>query len=304
MKEVYAICGASGYTGCAIAKKLLDKGKHVRVIARLRDPLNKLLDKGAESCLGDMKDPKFIHKAFSGAKAAYIFIPPYKMALNVKDYQNGVMTSLIEGIKQAGVKYVVALSSIGAHLPQNTGFVLGLHEMEERLKRLEDTNVLILRSACIMERLEEQLDLIEKRGYMASTVLPDVRFPLVSLRDVADMAAARLLAFDFNGFEIMEVLGPRDVSYNEIAEIMGRSLGISDLKYKHLAIEEMKSILVESGIAENVAESFIEFEEALNSGDIQSDYQRNPENTTHTTLEEYSNDLARKFKEFVAVAPI
>ena len=297
MKETYVICGASGNTGGYIAKKLLEQNKKVRLIGRSKEKLKKLIDKGAQPFIGDLKDPNFTFSAFDGATTAYILIPPNNLARDLRKHQNDILTPILEAIKKTEIKNVVALSSVGAHLPINSGFILGLHDMEEKLKNIEGINLLILRCGYLMENTRTQINLIEKKGIAGSLILPDIKLPFVALRDIADIAFKRLMALDFTKQEIMEVLGPKDISYTEVTRILGKAMNINDLKYNHLGMEEEKEILIQYGQSDNVADSIIEFELAINSGEIYGDVKRNPENTTSTNFEEFTNEIMKPFKE-------
>ena len=297
MKETYVICGASGNTGSYIAKKLIEKNQKVRLIGRSKEKLKKLIDKGAEAFIGDLKNPAFTLSAFEGATTAYILIPPNNLALDLRKHQNDIINPIVEVIKKTSVKNVVALSSLGAQLPLNTGFVLGLHDLEEKLKNIDDLNLLILRCGYIMENTRTQINLIENRGFVGSIILPDTKLPCVALKDIADLAFKRLSALDFTKYEIMEALGPKDITFNDMTKTLAKTLNINDLKFKHLSIEEEKEILNNYGLSNNVAESMIEFEEAINSGQLFAGVNRNPENTTYTTFEEFAEQMVKPFKE-------
>src|SRR4029077_16154911 len=52
-EQMITIMGASGKTGRAAAEALLEQGKKVRVIARSRDHLKTLIDRGAEAAIGN-----------------------------------------------------------------------------------------------------------------------------------------------------------------------------------------------------------------------------------------------------------
>ncbi len=297
MKETYVICGASGNTGGYIAKKLMEQNKKVRLIGRSKEKLKRLIDKGAEPFIGDLKDPTFTFSAFDGATTAYILIPPNNLARDLRKHQNDVLTPIIEAIKKTDIKNVVALSSVGAHLPVNTGFILGLHDMEEKLKNIEGINLLILRCGYLMENFRTQMNLIENKGFVGSLILPDIKLPFVALKDIADIAFKRLVALDFTKQEIMEVLGPKDISYAEATKTIGKAMKIDDLKFNHLGMEEEKEILIQYGLSSNVTDSIVEFELAINSGEIFGDVKRNTENTTSTTFEEFTNEILKPFKE-------
>src|SRR5246127_5725653 len=72
----YAILGASGNTGSIIADFLLSKGKKVRVVGRDAGRLQRFVRQGAEAFTGDVSDAAALTKAFTGARAAYLLLPP------------------------------------------------------------------------------------------------------------------------------------------------------------------------------------------------------------------------------------
>jgi uncharacterized protein YbjT (DUF2867 family) len=73
---MYVIMGATGNTGKPLAMALLNAGKKVRIISRDAQKTKALTDKGAELFLGDSSNADFLTKAFTGATAAYVLIPP------------------------------------------------------------------------------------------------------------------------------------------------------------------------------------------------------------------------------------
>ena len=58
-------------------------------------------------------------------------------------YQEDVNDALVSAIEKSGVKYAVVLSSVGADKPDKTGPVVGLHNLEEKLKRIPGLNALL-----------------------------------------------------------------------------------------------------------------------------------------------------------------
>ena len=69
------VMGATGQTGGAIARRLLDAGKQVRALGRSETKLDELRRAGAEAIAGDMTDPAFLAGAFTGADAVYTLLP-------------------------------------------------------------------------------------------------------------------------------------------------------------------------------------------------------------------------------------
>ena len=216
---MYVITGASGNTGKVIANALLDAGKKVRVLGRDAEKVKELTDKGAEAAIGNLEDIDFLTKAFGGGLAVYAMIPPNFQTDDYRGYQNNVADAQIEAAKNAGVKYIVTLSSDGAHLKEKAGVVQGLADMEEKWNAVEGINVLHLRPSYFMENALGQIDTIKNMGIMGSPIKGEMSFPMVATNDIGELAAKRLLNLDFKGSEVQYLLGSRDVTFNEVAGI-------------------------------------------------------------------------------------
>ncbi len=291
---MYIITGASGNTGKIIANALLDADKKVRVISRNTEKVKNLAAKGAETAIGNLEDGDFLMKAFSGATAVYAMIPPHFTTNDFRGYQNRVADAQIEAVQKAGVEYAVTLSSVGAHLKEGAGVVQGLADMEQKWNAVNDINVLHLRPSYFMENTLAQIDTIKNMGIMGSPIKGDMSFPIVATKDIAELAAKRLLQLDFSGNEVQYVLGSRDVTYNEVAEIYGKAIGKPDLKYVEFSYEDTRKAMIEGwGVTENVADAFIEFMQAVNAGKIFAEVKRNNANTTPTSIEDFAQVFAQ-----------
>jgi uncharacterized protein YbjT (DUF2867 family) len=300
MKKTYVITGATGHIGHALVQKLLTAGNTVKAIGRSAEKLAKLKEKGAEVLKGDINDPAFLTKAFTGADAVFAMIPPDQKAVNVREHQQKIVKALITAIKNSKVKNVVALSSIGAHLSKGIGIVQGLNDFEQEINKLQGVNVRILRCGYFMENLYGQLPVIQQMNLMGSPVKPDLKLPIVATKDIADVAAKRLSALNFSGISTEYVLGPKDLNFNEIAAIVGKAIGKPDLKYIQFPDQDAAKGMMQGGLSKSMAESLVEFSRAMNSGEVGSAHKRNAENTTPTTLEEFSKVLAQAYKNTAA----
>ena len=143
---MYVILGSSGNTGSIIANFLLSKGQRVRVVGRDLRRLQGFVRDGAEAFAADLSDAAALAKAFGGARAAYLLLPP----ITSREDQERQSDGIAKAVKASGLPYAVYLSSYGAHVPGGTGPVTGLHSAEQKLNAISDLNVLHVRAAYFM----------------------------------------------------------------------------------------------------------------------------------------------------------
>lgn len=294
---MYVIIGATGNTGKPVTSALLEAGKTVRAISRNKEHLQDLVRKGAEPWEGDILDTDFLRRAFDGAEAAYLMIPPDMSAEKVSEYQRRVAKSLVTAVREANVKYAVALSSMGAELEEDLGIVQGLHELEKYLNELKDTNVLILRAGYFMRNLYSQIGIIKKTGTAGSPLRGDLKIPLVATADIGARAAHHLLNLDFKGKSVEYVLGPRDISYSEITRVLGKAIGREDLRYVQFPYEESKKSMVQMGMSESAASAMVEFTRRMNGGDVLAGVHRDKTSSTPTGIDDFAPIFARAYRE-------
>src|SRR5207244_10589323 len=134
---------------------------------------------------GYAADSAFLAEAFRGADGVFVMIPPDLEARDPRAHQRRIASSLADGLKKAGARRAVALSSVGASLPAGTGPIAGLHELEETLKSVPDLSVAVLRPAYFMENHLGSIRLIKTAGINGGPVKSGVSFPMVATRDVA-----------------------------------------------------------------------------------------------------------------------
>ena len=292
---MYVIMGATGNTGKPLAMALLNAGKKVRVISRAADKAKALTDKGAELFLGDSSNADFLTKAFSGATAAYVLIPPDWTASDFYSYQQKMADAIVTAVKNSGVKNVVSLSSVGTHIEEFSGVVYGLRYLEQKLNAIENLNALHLRPTYFMENIFSQVPVIKQNGIMGSPVKGDLTMTVIATQDIAAYAAKRLLSMDFKGKSIQYLLGQREVTYNEIAKVFGKAIGKPDLAYVEFPYEGLKQALLGMGASESFADSMNTFIEKLNEGKVSADAKRTPESTTPTTIEEFAKTFAHVY---------
>ncbi len=293
---MYVVTGATGNTGRAVAEALLAAGADVQVIGRSKSRLRPLVEKGGQPFVGSIDDAQAMSVAFSGAVGVYCMIPPRFEERDFPGWQRAVGEALASAVHEAGVDYVVFLSSIGAQHSEGTGPIAGLRREEDRLNRLEGVNVLSLRAGFFMENFLVQADVIRGMGAVGLPMRGDIPFPLVASADVGGYAAQRLLQKDFSGKSTRELLGPRDLTLHEATRILGVAIGKPDLEYVQIPFDDAKQALLAIGSSPSGADTLLQLYRAFNDGLVVATEERSPENTTPTTLEEFALVFAEVYR--------
>lgn len=284
---MYVVTGATGNTGRVIANRLLDAGKKVRVISRSADHLKAFVSRGAEPFVAELSDRAALQKAFAGAEAVYAMIPPSATSQDYRTEQRRVTDAVAGALQTAGVKHVVVLSSVGADKPSGTGPVAGLHELEGKLNTISGLNVVHVRPGYFMENTLGQARAIRAMGKMAGPIDGDLKMPFIATQDIANAAADLLLKLDFTGKQTRELLGQRDLSYNEVAQIIAKAIEKPDLQYAEFPADKVKPVFIQLGMSANIADLILEMSAALNSGHMRALETRSAKNTTPTSFETF-----------------
>ncbi|HEY7353064.1 MAG TPA: NAD(P)H-binding protein [Terriglobales bacterium] len=284
---MYVVIGATGNTGHETANKLLANGKKVRVVGRNLDRLKPLVAKGAQPFVANVMDKDSVRKAFDGANAVYLMLPPNEKAQDYLWEAEQKAEAYAFAIEKNGVKHAVVLSSVGADKAEKTGPIVGLHRLEERLNRISGLNTLHLRAAYFMENTLGQADAIAQMGSAAGPIQPELKFPCIAARDIGDFAGDVLSRLDFAGHQVQELHGQRDISYGEIVGVIGKAIAKPDLKYVQLTPEQFRDTLVRIGMSGNIAGALAEMAQGINSGHVTALEPRSPRNTTPTSYEQF-----------------
>jgi uncharacterized protein YbjT (DUF2867 family) len=289
--HMYVVLGASGNTGHVVAQNLLARQQKVRVVGRNAVHLQPLAAKGAEIFLGELTDADFLSKAFQKADGAYVMIPPNLASNDFLSLQERMSDATVAALKNSGVRNVVLLSSIGADKSSGTGPIVGLHNFEQKLNQIDGANVFCLRAGYFMENTLPQASIIRTAGSAIGPVRADLNLPMIASRDIGAAAADVLLRLGFHGKEAHELLGERDLNYNQATSIIGKAIGKPDLKYVHAPDDQVRPALLKMGMSENFAGMILDLAAALNSGHIRALEPRTGRNTTPTSYETFVAEL-------------
>src|SRR5260370_31045620 len=288
---MYVVLGTTGNTGSGIANSLLIKGERVRVMGRDASRLAGFVRKGAEAFSANVSDSAALTQALTGARAAYLMLPPSLTSLDYRADQERESDSISKAVRESGLRYAVLLSSFGAHVPEGTGPIAGLYSAEQKLNTINGLNVLHLRAGYFMENNLAAIGMIQGMGMFGHALLPDLKIPMIATRDIGEYAAGRILKLDFSGKQTRELLGERDLSMNEATSVIARGIGKPDLRYVQVPYEQVEQVVTQMGIPATTAGHFIRRYKAINEGIVAAQEPRSPENTTPTSFEKFVQDV-------------
>lgn len=288
---MYVILGATGNTGAVAAEALLAKGEKVRAVGRDAAKITQRLGAKVEAFVADVNDAATLTKAFTGATAAYVMIPPQITAPDFLEAGEKISDAITEAVKASGISHVVLLSSIGAQHEAKTGPIVGLHRFEKKLAAVPGLNALFLRPTFFMENFLMTIGLIHSMGFIGNGIKDDLKMPMIAAKDIGRKAADHLLARDFSGVQVEELLGPREYTMEEAARILGAEIGKPKLSYQRFPGFLVEQALKQMGIPAKTAALMSEMNEAFNDGLTNPQEARSEKNTTPTTLATFAKEV-------------
>ncbi|GEO96723.1 NmrA family NAD(P)-binding protein [Kocuria turfanensis] len=212
----------TGHVGSRVVQLLLQAGVRPTVLVRDAARLEPGVREHCTVVEGDQDDVEAVLRATARAETLYWVNPPSLHDDPVAGHARfGAVAAA--AVAENAVARVVFQSSVGAEAREGFGDIDGLARTEELLDAT-GAHTTHLRCGYFFTNL--LLDLESVRAGVLSTTLPvDHRMPWVDPRDIGEVAAARLLAGDWTGRHTQGVHGPEDLSFAEVARIVGAAVG-------------------------------------------------------------------------------
>lgn len=297
------ITGATGNTGRPAVEAALASGDAVRAVGRNAEHLAPLAQKGAEPFVGHVGDAARMTKAFEGADAVYLMLPSNPQSSDVLGDEARITNAYVQAVTRSGVKHVVLLCSIGVEVTEKSGPILGLRDLELKIKAIPGLNVLSLHPVNFMENLFMSMAPLRKLGLLPGPAPSNVPAPMIATRDIGSYAARRLKARDFSGFSTQELQGERDLTMKTVAAILGNAIGKPELNYMQVPYMMLEPALVQSGLGKDLAGLLIEMWKSQAAGIIKALEPRSAANTTPTSIEAFVTEVfAPAYNSQVATA--
>jgi uncharacterized protein YbjT (DUF2867 family) len=292
------ITGSLGNISKPLTQELVQKGHQVTVISSSVEKQAEIEALGALAAIGSVEDAAFLTKAFTGADAVYCMIPRanyFDPNLDLDAFTRKIGNNYAEAIQKSGVKRVVFLSSIGAHLAQNSGIIQRYNEIETVLNTL-DVSITFMRPTSFFYNLLAYIPLIKSQGIIAANYGADGMIPWVSPNDIAAAIAEEITTLP-DGKKVRYVAS-EELTGDETARILGEAIGKPDLKWVLISDEETLNGLVNVGMQPKIAEGLVEMYAGLYNGVLGEDYYRNrPAEMGKVKLADYAKEFAAIFNQ-------
>jgi uncharacterized protein YbjT (DUF2867 family) len=303
-REVFmiVITGPTGNIGWRLLSLLVEAapagGEEVRVVVRDPARLPQAVRERVEVVTGSHGDPAIVERAFTGADAVFWLVPP-NASITPDEAYSGFTRPAARAFAAHGVSHVVGVSALGRGTPQaaQAGLVTASLAMDDLIA---DSGVAYRALACpsFFENLLEEADSIREKGVFTDTVAADRPAPLVAVADIAAAAAELLLDRTWTGVGSVPVLGPQDLSPNDLARIMTEELG-RPVRYQRESLDELRSAMLGYGLDEAFVEGMVDMKRAKDQG-LDSGVDRSPQARPATSFAQW---CAQTLKPAVLAAP-
>ena len=291
------LTGSLGNIGKPLTQELAQKGHSVTVISSNPERQKEIEAMGAKAAISTMQDTDRLAQTFTGADIVYLMETMEAVGDSFDKSVDfiGKITQIGQHYKQAiahsGVKKVVHLSSIGAHMNQGNGILLFHHNVEQVLRQLPaEVAIKFIRPVGFYSNMLSFIPTIKRQGTIISNYGGDVKEPWVSPKDIAT-AISEEIDNPFEGRTVRYVASD-EVSPNEIAKALGKAIGKPDLQWSVISDEQLLSNWLSIGFNEQVAKGFVELQASQGNGKLYEDYYRNRPTLGGVKLADFAQDFA------------
>jgi uncharacterized protein YbjT (DUF2867 family) len=282
----------TGLIGHQVLDSLLDRGQPLLVIARKPSALPARVREHVDVIEGSHGDAAVADEAFAGADAVFWLTPPDPRAPSVDAAFVGFTRPAAEAFTRHSVKRVVGVSALGRGTlwAAHAGYVAGSLAMDDLIA---STGVAYraLTNPSFMDNIVRQVEAIKNQGLFFSPINGDRKLPAVATHDTATAASRLLLDQSWGGVDEVPLLGPEDLSFNDMAQIISDVLG-REVRFQQTTFEAYKNRFVGFGMSDAMAQGMTDMAAAKNSG-LDNAIQRTPENTTPTTFREWCEQVLK-----------
>jgi uncharacterized protein YbjT (DUF2867 family) len=286
------VTAPTGQIGSQLVRNLLNADEAVRIVVRDPGRVPADIREKVEIIKGSHGDPAVVRNAFRNADAIFWLVLPDPKAKSVVAAYVDFSRPACDAFLREGVKHVVGVSSLGRHTPQAKGAGnITASLMMDDLIASTGVNYRALACAAFMDNFLRQVASIKNQGVFSSPTRGDLKMATCATRDIAATAARLLIDRSWSGTGEVQVLGPEDLSFNEMARVISEVLD-KPVRFQETSMEALKSALLSFGRSEAMAQAVVDMTVAVNKG-IYSNAHRTGESGTATSFRQWCQEVLK-----------
>jgi uncharacterized protein YbjT (DUF2867 family) len=272
----------TGKIGRQLIEALLAADEAVRVIVRDPSKLPVAMRERVEVVPGSHGDAGVVDRAFRGADAVFWLMPPDPHLISLDVYP-AFTRPACNAIRTHGVRHVVSVSNLGRGTPfaARAGFATAALAKDDQIAET-GVNFRALTLPSFMDNLLLQVPAIQGQGTFSGAISADRKRPTCATRDIAAAAAKLFVDRSWTGRGDVPVLGPEDLSCNDMAGILSDVLG-RPIRYQQMTFDALAAQLKGRGMSDAFVNGFVEMMRAKDDG-MDNAEPRTPAATTPTSL--------------------
>lgn len=279
------IVGASGQVGSILIHEIQNNGFPVRAVVRNPD---KIAGKNMETRVADVFHAEQLIQAFTGGTTVFLLTPENPASTDIIRDTQIIVENYKAAIQATGIKRVVALSCIGAHIEGQTGNILMSRILEQGLDDL-DVEKVYVRPSYYFSNWMGYLEAMEQYGVLPTFFPEDFALDMHSPIDLAKFMATVMTKQPMARHkEIYELTGLQ--KYNSLDVANAFSMGLNKkIASQSIPPEQWMETLLSVGFTDNTASNLVDMTQAVIYGKIIPEY---PNNTIKlpTSLGKYVED--------------
>lgn len=278
--------------GKKVLCKLLDSYPDVRVIARDANRIEPAERKLVVVVEGSHGDGEVVARATDGAEAVFWLVPPNPKASTVDKAYSGFTSPGLTAMRSQGVRRIVGISALGRGTAQaaKAGLVTATLAMDDLIA---ESGIAYRAVTCpsFFDNLLRQVQPIREKGVFFSAVDPSRKLPGCATQDIAENSVRLLLDDAWTGTGHQAVLGPEDLSFEDMATVMTAVFG-KPVKCVRTDYDAYKQQFIGRGMSEAMAQGMIDMVRAKSEG-LDNGEARTNQTTTPTSFRQWCEGVLK-----------
>jgi uncharacterized protein YbjT (DUF2867 family) len=282
----------TGQIGSQVLERVVRSAEPVRVIVRDPSRLPSHLRDRVEVVEGSHGDRRIVDQAFARADTVFWLVPPDPRAKSADAAYVDFSRPACEAFVRHQIKHVVGISALGRGTPwaDHAGLVTASLKMDD-LIGATGVSYRAVTNPSFMDNLLPQVEAIKTQNAFLLPISGALKQPSACVLDITATAAKLLLDRSWSGVGSVPVLGPEDLSYDEMAGIMSDVLG-KPVRFQRISWDAYKSRLLQTGMSDAMAQATLDMWNAYEQG-LDTLEPRTPGSTTPTSFRQWCEKVLK-----------